>query len=165
MNKKIWNIYNLVIDWIKFADVKAGLLLALNTGIITIFSTVLLQKKLINLIPNDICFAISLISFIITWTISTIYLILCLNPNLKTANNSKSILYYGDIADKYDSHNDLYNEIINKTEDEFIKNDLTRQLNIISQIAKTKYDNIKNAINYYITLLFSFLFCLLFYIV
>jgi len=53
MKNKIWEIYKIVIDWIKFADAKAGLLLALNTGIALFIATCLCQEKILNFILNN----------------------------------------------------------------------------------------------------------------
>lgn len=161
MKNKVWEIYNLIIDWIKFADAKAGLFLALNTGVAAFVATGLFQDRVLTFVSSHLIVKWSLIFCIIFWLINSIFLILCLNPCLKTPENKSSLVFYGDIASKYDFPEDLYKKYDETTEEIFIKDDLIPQLCYVSDIAKMKFNNIKIAIWFYFPLITSFVICIM----
>lgn len=164
MNNQIenyWKIYLMINDWIKFADVKAGILLTIYGLISTIVYTnansvyLNLQVSSFRII---ICVGICLSSIV-----SITYTFLCINPRLNKPN-IKSIIFFGDIANKFDSFENYYDESVRIVKDDpkLIKQ-ITEQIYTNSLIASKKFHNIKIAVQFFSISIFLLIFLIFVY--
>lgn len=145
-NENYWNTYQMVNDWTKFSDTKAGILVTVYGVILTIiYSNATevyngISSSCIVLILSSICIILSIISIFFAFQ--------CLNPRLKN-NNPKSVLYFGHIA-----KNKNYNDYFQHSEDVFsdenkTSEQLAEQVYVNSTIAWKKFSNVSLSIRFF----------------
>jgi hypothetical protein len=149
MNKKnenYWNTYQMVNDWTKFSDSKAGILV---TGYGVILTIIYSNAKEVYSGISSSCTVLMLSSICILLSIISIYYAFqCLNPRLKN-NNPKSVLYFGHIA-----KNKNYNAYFKHSEDVFndennTSEQLAEQVYVNSTIAWKKFRNVSLSIRFF----------------
>ena len=100
----LWKTYSIINEWIRFSDTKAGAILAANGVIASIVLSKLANGK--NLLDVHPIFPILLIIGIITTFISIILCIICLSPTLKVGDKTNSVIFFANIAERFETHCD-----------------------------------------------------------
>jgi len=140
------------VEWLKFAETKATLILTIQGVLLTILYTN--ANELYNAILNSklqlFCSVISAILFLLT----LIFSFFAINPNLKN-HLTKSAIYFGSIKNYKDYKE--YNKSLNDFSEVEIKEMLSEQIYINSQIAWNKFVKVGWAIRF-----FAFLILVLF---
>lgn len=150
----MWKTYDVINGWIKFSDTKAGAILAANGAILTIAFSKSIDNK--DFILDNQFLLISLSLGFLFGLISMIFAILCLGPTLRIGE-SKSLIYFGHIAQKYDSFNRYKIDVAASFRDESGSIDqITNQVWANSKIAWKKYINVSRAILSFIGVIFFF---------
>lgn len=145
--ENIWKTNNSIMDWVKFSDTKATLVLATNGVILSIIFTNF--SRFLTLFENSWMFIVLLILLagVLFSIISIFYSILCLTPQLDAKNNVKvNLLYFKDIATFEDAQKykkTAENLYANNSE---LKDHIYDQIFANSNIANTKFERVKCAI-------------------
>lgn len=144
---RYWQILQLNIEWLRFSETKATLVLTVYGVIFTIayansaevFKSLSSSGWLLSLI--FIYGALSLASIVFAF--------LCVNPALKN-QNSKSIIYFGHI--KKDLSEAAYKKRAQTVIDDEDKltDEITEQIHMISKIAWKKYRSVGWALRFFI---------------
>ena len=139
----LWKTYDTINGHIKFSDTKAAAVLA-SSGFIysTIISKFIDNKDFI--IGHPLLLSVLIFGFILGFA-SICFSILCLNPRM-VDNDPKSLIFFRDIAKKYENYDDYKEDIlINFGDDEKALNQMTQQVWVASSIAAYKYNYVKFA--------------------
>jgi len=128
-------------DWIRAADQKASIFLALILGSLAVGGNTLAEYIIyIFSVEQPLIVALLLLSTVIlTWSImKTLFII---KPSV--ANNVKSFTYFGHIAQlSLDEFSDLISKVTNKK----YSNELLEQIHTSSKIARKKHRQLAEAI-------------------
>jgi hypothetical protein len=150
MNKsdKYWSILQYNVEWLKFSETKASILLTDYGIIITIIYTN--ASDVLSAVKNNSFIATMSIMAATSSIISIYFAFKCINPRLKNLNPN-SIIYFGHIKEKYSSFEDYYNmtDGILQNENEFSKQ-IAEQIHVNSQIAWKKFFNVTWSIRFFI---------------
>lgn len=148
MNDRIehyWRTYQMINDWTKFSDTKAGIIVTVFGLFLTIIYTnseavyTAITASLLILILSIICCATSIISIFFAF--------ICVNPRLKN-KNTKSVFYFGHIAQNNDfSEYRNYSKTILNNEN-LIEDQLSEQVYVNSTIAWKKFKNVSISIRF-----------------
>lgn len=136
---KYWSILTLTIDFVKYSEAKAGILITIYGIILTLIYTNANQVyEAIS--TNEILLLISVLNVIIA-LVSLFFAIKCVSPQLKN-NNPNSIIYFGHIQEKFDNYEDYF-----KFSKEVIDNDkfdeyIAEQIYINSKVAWKKFKDV-----------------------
>lgn len=134
----LWKTYNVINEWIRFSDTKAGAILAAN-GVIA--SIVLSKLPGYKVFLNDhLMLLILLILGIITTFISIISSIICLNPTLKIGSKTNSVIFFANIAENFETYNEYEKNALDV---------LTDEKHAAAQIAQQVWANSKVALKKY----------------
>ena len=134
----LWKTYNVINEWIRFSDTKAGAILAANGIIASIVLPKLSDHKVF--LNNHPTLLILLMMGITTAFISIILSIICLNPTLKIGTKTNSVIFFANIAENFQTH------------DEYEKNALDvliDEKHAAAQIAQQVWANSKVALKKY----------------
>lgn len=105
--QKLWQTYQVVNEWIRFADTKAAVVIAIN-GILMGFVVTNLPSLKVVLLGYKWLLIISIFAALSN-LLSTYFSIKCLNPTLNVGEPN-SLIYYAHIALQFDSYNEYYQE-------------------------------------------------------
>lgn len=159
---RLWQILLKNIEWIKFSDTKATIILTVYGIIITLVYT--------N--PNEVLASIEKSPLLTGLTILTglmsvtaIYFTFkCLNPRLNNYNPT-SLLYFGHIKQKFDTHQDYYKEFNQLITDEKEYGlQISEQILTTSQIAWRKFYDVSWAVRLLIGTIITLLAEILIYL-
>lgn len=149
--ESIWKTYSSILEWIKFSDTKAAVILTANGVILSItYSNISKFFSLLFVNSYSIIFFISLLIGIILSITSIVYSIKCLVPRTNTEKNNKpNLIYFKDINDHFDSSKQYAKTatklFFNESE---LKDQLFIQIFVNSKIATIKYEKVENAIKF-----------------
>ncbi len=90
-----WKTYNVINEWIRFSDAKAGAILAANGAIVTI--AIDSASQINALLSESFIFWIFFLIGVSSLFLSTFFSLRCLTPKLKVGS-SESIIFFGHIA-------------------------------------------------------------------
>lgn len=140
------------VEWLKFAETKATLLLTILGVVLTIIYTNAndVYSSITNSLTQIILSAITCFSIIMT----LLFCFITINPRLKNVIG-KSVIYYGTIKN-FDTYIE-YNNKLNSISDEDYKEMLSEQIYINSKIAWSKYINVGWAIRFFSIMILSIL--------
>jgi len=132
----LWKTYETTSDLIKFADAKAGAVLAAN-GIIIGSLVANLQSSIVAL-HNHLALLILLLLIVAATTFSTYFSIVCLSPNTKFVA-SDSLIFFGSVA-QFQTRN-LYEEAarVAFADDTALLTQLTQEVWATARVATSKY--------------------------
>jgi len=141
----LWKTYNVINEWIRFSDTKAGAILATN-GVIT--SIVLPKLSDYTIFLNDhLVLLILLILGIITTFISIISSIICLSPTLKIGTKTNSVIFFANIAENFETYNDYEKNALDVlTDEKHAATQIAQQVWANSKVAMKKYKAVAWAI-------------------
>lgn len=132
-----WRTYEIINEWIKFSDAKAGAILAAD-GVIASVVFALLQSSF-QVSSANLLTIIIIVLGIICVCFSVYFSLLCLNPTLKVGE-PKSLIFFDHIAQKYQIPADYkkdFLETFNDTDTAITQ--ITEQIWANSKVAKKKY--------------------------
>jgi len=132
-----WRTYEIVNEWIRYSDTKAGAILAADGVIAGIVLSILPNQIQLDIIP---CISIVfLVLGVVSGCLSVFFSIRCLNPTLKMGE-PKSMLYFAHIAKKYNGPKEYKKDFIEifSKKDTFV-NQITEQIWANSKVAQKKY--------------------------
>ncbi|QLG12036.1 hypothetical protein HLB42_15535 [Deinococcus sp. D7000] len=146
IESRILKIYEIVDQYIKFADTKAASLLSLNTALMVFIGAVFAISSLNNS-SWTIYFVIASLIAVILSAISILFALTCLRPALNTSGRT-SLTYFGAIASyiNQDEYKKALDHIV-QDEREYLQT-LTDQIWSISKIANRKHLSIQSSILY-----------------
>lgn len=150
-----WNTYNLVNEWIKFADTKAGVLITLNGIIIGLVANNLTTIK--NHLNAHSCLMIIFTLGFLSLITSLFFAIKCIFPNL-SVGEPQSKIFFEHISKKYLDAGQFVKEL--ESSDNNLE-DLQMQIWANSKVASNKYSSVNYSI---IAFSFFILFALVFII-
>ncbi len=143
MNKDaLWKVLERNSDWIKFSDVKAGVIITVYGIIISIIYSN--ATDVYVALKNNWLPILLFISAGCCTTVSIIFAFKCINPRLKN-NKSDSNLYFGSIAKNYSKFEDYRASLKNVN----YKEDLEEQVYTTSKIANDKFINVTWCIRFF----------------
>ncbi len=145
-----WKIYQIVIDWIKFADTKAGVFFSINIALLAL--TVPEFIKNFSFI-KDYCYILLFLSLYIILAIIVFFMLIsCIFPRLSTNTDKKNLIFFGDIAnkDKFNTVEGYAKEFL-KDEDNLEKDHLLEQIKYVAEIANIKFNMMKLASKLFIS--------------
>lgn len=148
--ENLWKTYNSIMDWVKFSDTKAALVLATNGVILSIIFTNF--SRFLTLFENSLMFLVLLILLtgVLFSIISIFYSILCLTPRLDVKNDVKvNLLYFKDIAENFNDpqkYKKSAETLISNNS--VLKDHIFDQIFANSNIANTKFERVKCAIRF-----------------
>jgi hypothetical protein len=145
--ESIWQTYNSVMDWVKFSDTKAAVVLATNGVILSIIFTNISEFSSIlsGNTPQIILFKFLIIGILLS-VASIISSIFCLTPRTDSVSDGINSLYFKDIA-KFNSSQDYSKSAESLfSDDSELKKHLFVQIYANSNIATIKYENVKHSI-------------------
>ena len=141
-----WNTYNTINEWIKFSDTKAGIIITIYSVILTIlYSNANETYEIVS--SSWIYISLTLLSAILAG-VSLYYCFRCLLPRVENEKgNHRSVIYFGHITAKFESH-ESYEQYAN---DEFadetkFQKQIAEQVYTCSEIAQKKFKNVSQAI-------------------
>lgn len=165
MNKsdKYWSILQYNVEWLKFSETKASVLLTVYGIIITIIYTN--SENVFNAVETNPFIATMSVVAGISSVISIYFAFKCINPRLKNLNPN-SIIYFGHIKEKYSSFEDYFNtaDKIMQDENNFSKQ-IAEQIHVNSQIAWKKFFNVTWSIRFFILSLIIILVTIIKYLI
>lgn len=143
-NNELWNIYDIVKDWIKFSDAKAVAIIGINGFILSlIFSNI----EIVKLITKLFILKILLILIVIFLIISIFYAIVCLYP--QKTETYKNVIYYKSISEKFNSSEDYSCEVEKLITEKSLKEQLSKQIYQISTVATKKYEKVTCSLKFF----------------
>jgi hypothetical protein len=148
MNEKRWNILQYNIEWLRFSDTKASIILTVYGIIITIVYSN--SVDVFQAISSSKFIQIICILSAISSLISIYFAFRCINPTLEN-KNPNSIIYFGHIADRFsnfDEYHQATKDIINN--EERLSTQISEQIYTISKIAWQKYFNVTWSIRLFV---------------
>ncbi|MBK8052177.1 MAG: hypothetical protein IPK35_02550 [Saprospiraceae bacterium] len=132
------------IDWLKFAETKATIIVTVQGVILTIIYTN--ANDLYDaLATSSFQFGLTIISALL-FLLTLIFSFLAINPNL-TNHNKKSVIYFGTI--KNYSNNSEYHKTIKELNEEELNEMFSEQIYINSHIAWNKFVKVGWAIRFF----------------
>jgi len=141
MNTKIetlWKTYNVINEWIRFSDTKAGAILAANGVIASIVLSKLAESKVF--LDNNTIFFYPLIIGIILTCISIVSAIICITPTLKIGTKSNSVIFFANIAENFETYNEYEKKALDVLIDEkHAAAQIAQQVWANSKVALKKY--------------------------
>ena len=143
--ENLWKTYQMVNDWVKFSDIKAGVVITVIGLCYTIIYTNA-NTVYSYLTSSNLILILAIITIILSM-LSGFYAFKCLNPRLNN-QNPNSILYFGHI-----SQNANFNAYITQLNDVFQDNE-----NVVRQLAEQVHTNSKIAWNKFINVTYSIRF-------
>ena len=141
MNTKIetlWKTYNVINEWIRFSDTKAGAILAANGVIASIVLSKLAESKVF--LDNNTIFFYPLTIGIILTCISIVSAIVCITPTLKIGTKTNSVIFFANIAENFETYNDYEKNALDV---------LTDEKHAAAQISQQDWANSKVALKKY----------------
>ena len=146
---KYWNILQFNIDWLKFSETKASILLTVYGIIITIVYSN--SQDVLNGIRASYLLIILTILAALLSILSIYFAFKCINPRLNNSS-SQSIIYYGDIAKKYKDFNQYQKAAVEIVEeDSKFKISILAQIHVNSNIAWRKFVNVTWALRFFMS--------------
>lgn len=134
----LWKTYNVINEWIRFSDTKAGAILAANGVIASIVLSKLSEDNVF--LNNHPIFLIPLILGIITTFISIISSIICLNPTLKIGTKTNSVIFFANIAENFEIYSDYEKNALDVlTDEKHAAAQISQQVWANSKVALKKY--------------------------
>lgn len=136
----LWKTYSTINEWIRFADTKAGGILALNGVIAGIVISKILGST--DCLQNHPGLSILLVIGAITAFGSIYFAVRCLNPTLKVGESS-SLIFFAHVAKAF-STPDGYRQAVQKTftDDGQLMTQISDQVWANSKVAWKKYKNV-----------------------
>jgi hypothetical protein len=146
-----WNTLQSISEWIRFSDMKAGIIITAYSVILTIICTnVRTIYEVIFVSP--ILTILTIIACIVSLA-SLFSCFLSINPQL-TNKNSTSVLYYGHIA-QLKNYEEYLSLVSRKMENEFeFEKQITEQIYANSKIAWKKFQNVTWSIRFFFVSIF-----------
>lgn len=140
---RLWNILMKNIDWIKFSDTKATVVLTVYGIIITLVYTN--SSDVLNSIQGSNILPVLTILAGFLSTISIIFSFICLSPKLSN-NNPSSVIYFGHIQKfkSYQKYLEEYHKVLDMPKD--YEEQIAEQVYTTSKIAWRKFYNVSWAI-------------------
>jgi hypothetical protein len=146
---RYWEILQINIDWLRFSESKAGIILTVYGVIFTmgytnataVFSSLQHSGFLGFLICVYGLMSLASIGFCFS----------CLNPNLKNLEESSSIIYFGHISKKHKEFKEykIYAQSVLDNEDKFTDH-ITEQIYVNSRLAWKKFTRVSWALRLFI---------------
>ncbi len=144
--ERYWEILQLNIEWLRFSETKATLLLTVYGILFTIAYTN--STAVFDSLKDSVWITILVFAYGLVSLISITFAFLCVNPALKNVNPT-SIIYFGHIyKDLTQADYKTRAQTIIDDEDK-LTDQITEQIHIISKIAWNKYRNVKTKIPVY----------------
>lgn len=147
------------VEWLKFAETKATLIITVQGVLLTIIYTN--AKDLYEAITSsNVQFVLTVISALL-FLLTLLFSFLAINPNLKN-NLKKSAIYFGTIKN-YKNYSEYHNTLKELNEEE-INEMLSEQIYINSNIAWNKFVKVGWAIRFFSSLVLVLFVQILIYI-
>lgn len=138
------NILQYNVEWLKFAETKATLIVTVQGVLLTIIYTN--AKDLYGAVTSsDVQFGLTIISALL-FLLTLIFSFLAINPNLKN-HLKKSAVYFGTIKN-YSNHAEYHKTLKDIREDE-MNEMLTEQIYINSHLAWNKFVKVGWSIRFF----------------
>jgi hypothetical protein len=146
---RYWEILQINIDWLRFSESKAGIILTVYGVIFTLGYT---NATSVFKSMEQSGFLIFLIfTYGILSLISIGFCFACLNPNLKNEEEESSIIYFGHISKTHKKYKEYkaYAQSILDNEDKFT-DQITEQIFVNSALAWKKYKHVSWALRLFV---------------
>jgi hypothetical protein len=140
MIEKLWKIYEVNKEWIKFADTKAIAFIAIIGVIFNILFKV--TDEIVSLSNYNIVKILYGISIFLL-SISLLLSVCCLCPRTSKTDtvDKKNVIYYKSINDNFENENDYFSEL--KESDANFDEQLSAQIYQLAKVATKKYCIVK----------------------
>ncbi len=163
IHEDYWKTLQLNLDWVKFSDQKAGVIMSVYGIILTLIYSNSTSISTAIASSNFQIFIVVLIC--ICSTISIVLSFLCLNPQLKN-ENPQSMIYFGHIATKNSKYEDYIIHSKSIVEDEIkIAEQIAEQIFVNSTVAWKKFQNVTWSFRFFFISLIRILFSLILYFI
>lgn len=160
--ERYWEILQLNIEWLRFSETKATLLLTVYGILFTIAYTN--STAVFDSLKDSVWITILVFAYGLVSLISITFAFLCVNPTLKNVNPT-SIIYFGHIyKDLTQADYKTRAQTIIDDEDK-LTDQITEQIHIISKIAWNKYRNVGWSLRFFITSLVIILVTIFSYLI
>ena len=134
----LWKTYNVINEWIRFSDTKAGAILAANGVIASIILSKLPDHQVF--LNEHLTLLILLMLGITTTFISIILSIICLNPTLKIGTKTNSVIFFANIAENFQTYDEYEKNALDVLIDEkHAATQIAQQVWANSKVALKKY--------------------------
>ncbi len=162
-NQRYWEILQLNIEWLRFSETKAALVLTVYgvlftlvyTNATAVFASVKTSGWILTMVL--LYAGLSLTSIVLAF--------LCINPILKN-KNPNSIIYFGHISKKFNTKAQYKAFAKTVLDDEDVYSDhITEQIYVISKVAWTKYVRVTWSLRFFIGSLALMLLILVAYLI
>lgn len=148
----LWQTYETINEWIRFADTKAAAVLGIN-GILVGFAVTNLSSLMISVLSNEWLLVVALMTGLST-LVSVYFAIKCLNPTLKIGEPT-SLIYYAHIASQFTSPKDYYQKATESFSDDIESTrQIANQVWVNSIVSWKKYQAVTRSIWFLIFSLF-----------
>jgi hypothetical protein len=95
---RLWNIYQAINDWVKFADAKAGVALAAHGAVFTIAVPEIVENR--SYFLEHGCLAVGLVCATVAAIVSVFFGLRAIIPRL-SVGEAKSLIFFAHIAKAY----------------------------------------------------------------
>jgi len=149
---KLWQIYKLVNESIRFGDTKAVAVLGIDGIIVGLIITNLSTIK--GIILGNFWLLLLTIISTLSLLLSVYFALKCLNPTLKVGEPS-SLIYFAHIAQKFESYED-YHQDVNKilADDNESTKEITNQVWVNSKVSWKKFKALAWSIRFLVLYIF-----------
>jgi hypothetical protein len=162
-NERYWQILQLNIDWLRFSETKATLILTVYGVLFTITYTN--SSAVFESIKGSSLILLFVLMYAGFALASIVLAFLCVNPTLKN-KNPNSIIYFGHISKKFKTvkaYQDYAKVVLN--DENSYSDQITEQIVVISKVAWKKYARVTWSLRLFIASLTILLIILLIYLV
>jgi len=164
-NERYWQILQFNIEWLRFSETKATLVLTVYGILLTIIYTN--STSVFTSIQESGAIFYMVLIYSATIVASIVFAFLCISPRLKNTNNNsnKSIIYFGVISSKFpdkSAYKTLAKSVLNDEED--FGDHIIDQIYTISKIASKKYYHVTWAMRLFIASLIWLILILVIYL-
>jgi hypothetical protein len=152
-----WRIYGVINEWVRFADAKAGVLLAMD-GVLLAAGIGALKDYLKYLKPNPLLLGL-VIAAAVALLFSAALCLVCVYPATRKPG-LHSLIYFGDIADSR-TPDQYFADVLRLRDPAERFREISRQVKINAHIAAAKYRQFNWAAHAFVASLFFGLCALL----
>ncbi|MDN5285042.1 MAG: hypothetical protein JWR38_1316 [Mucilaginibacter sp.] len=162
-NDRYWEILQLNIEWLRFSETKATLILTVYGVLLTLIYTN--ASSVFESLKTSIALLVMILIYGGLALASIVLAFLCINPILKN-KNPNSIIYFGHISKKFRNKAEyqVHAKAILDDEDKYSEQ-ITEQIYIISKVAWNKYAKVTWSLRLFIASLTWLLITLLVYLI
>jgi hypothetical protein len=143
----LWEIYNAINEWVRFADTKAGAVLAAQGIIVAVALPPLLENR-VSIVGDCLLCTLLVLSALAT-LLSVALSLKCVTPRLKVGE-AKSLIFFGHIAQAFNDP-DAYHATFERyrNDEKGLAGHIAHQVWANSKVAWTKYKDSTWALRFF----------------